>query len=113
VVRRRGGAKATTSRVGQARAGFTTPMRNTNRLFGSLVRLSHPEGVRLYEPGRMVWGTALPYAEGHHRPTGFQTRLFGKGPLRTVPPRPVVPREWPASIVAKWSGAITSHVGGF
>jgi hypothetical protein len=110
-VTRRGGAKATTSRVGRARAGFTIPMQDTRRLFGSLVRLSHPEGVRAYEPERLTWGTTLPYAALHHREGGFPTRLFGRGPVRQVPARPVIPAEWPSSLMAIWAGQISAHLG--
>lgn len=106
------GARATTSRPGRAKAGFATPMQDSRRLFHALTRITDPEGIRIYEKHRMAWGTSLKHAAPHHQPGGFQTRVFGRGPLKHVPSRPVVPSEMPMPIVSAWSSWLLNHVLG-
>lgn len=103
-------ARRSTSRAGRARAGFATPMQDTRRLFFTLTRRSDPEGIRVYQPLQMFWGTRLPYAEPHHRPGGFTTQVFGKGKVVTVPARPVIPESMPATIQAVWGNMILNYV---
>lgn len=102
----------TVNRAGRAKAGFATPMRDTDRSRRSLVNLTDPEGIRVYNRLDMAWGSRLAYLAPHHEPGGFQTRVFGKGPLRHVPAREVIPAEWPAPILTAWSGWLIDHLGG-
>jgi len=104
--------RRTTSRAGRAKAGFAFPMWDTGRSRRSLVNLSDPEGIRSYKPTEMVWGSRLAYLAPHHQPGGFQTRLFGKGPLKQVPQREVVPQEWPQPVAATWAGWMLDYVTG-
>lgn len=102
VVTRRGQAYIT-NRVGQARAGLTTPLRNTNRLWASFVKSGGPDGVRIITPSTYQRGSRLPYAALHQ--TGFTiTSMFGR-PLKTprqVPARPLVPANLPADLVGEY-----------
>lgn len=110
VVRRRtaaGVVARTTNRVGQARAGFTTPLRNTNRLWASLVKSGGPEGLRVITPSSYERGTRVRYAAGHQ--TGYTiTQMFGralKAPIR-VPARPLVPENLPLDLVGEYEQAL-------
>lgn len=105
-------SRRSTSRRGRAKGGFARVMWDTGRSRASLVNLADPEGIREYGPTQMVWGSTLAYLAPHHAEGGFNTRLFGKGPLKRVPPRPVVPREWPAAIAATWGGWVSDYLGG-
>ena len=100
------------SRPGRAKGGFARPMWDTGRSRLSLVNLSDPDGIRVYKAQEMVWGSRLAYLGPHHQEGGYQTRIFGKGPLKHVPPRPVVPREWPVPIVTTWSNWMADYLEG-
>lgn len=100
------------SRPGRAKGGFARPMWDTGRSRLSLVNLSDPEGIRVYAPHEMVWGSRLAYLGPHHQEGGFRTRLFGKGPEKQVPQREVVPREWPQNISDTWAGWMADYLEG-
>lgn len=114
VVRRRtraGVVARTTSRVGRARAGFTAPLQDTNRLWASLVKSGAPEGLRLISPSSYERGTRVRYAAGHQ--TGFTiTTMFGR-PLKApihVPARPLVPTNLPAALVGQYELALLKYL---
>ena len=62
---RRGAVARTTNRVGMARAGFSAPLRNTNRLWASLVKSGGPESLRVISPSTYQRGTRVSYAALH------------------------------------------------
>lgn len=97
-------ARRSTSKAGRAKAGFATPMRDTDRLYRSLTALADPEGIREYGTMTMEWGTRLEYALPQAK--GFRTQVFGRGRLREVPARPVIPDRFPVSITKTWDRAI-------
>lgn len=110
VVVRRGAAR-TTTRVGQGRAGFATPLRNTNRLWASLVKSGGPEGLRVITPSSYERGTRVGYAAAHQ--TGFLlTQMFGR-PLKVpkhVPARPLVPEQLPADLVLAYEQHLLDYI---
>jgi len=101
-------ARRSVSRAGRAKAGFATPMQDSRRLFFTLTRRSDPEAIRVYNPLQMFWGSKLPYAGIHQE--AHTTRVFGKGPLVSVPARPTVPDVMPVTIQESWAQMIASHV---
>jgi hypothetical protein len=109
-ISKKGKYRATTSKVGRAKAGFSTPMQDTRELYTSLTRLVDPLGIRVVKPLEMAWGTRSAHAAPHHTPGGFATRLFGKGPTRHVPARPVIPQTWPAPIVQEWASDMLAYL---
>lgn len=110
VVTRKGVAR-TTNRVGQARAGFAAPLRNTNRLWASLVKSGGPEGLRVITPSTYQRGTRLAYAAKHQ--TGFTMHsMFGR-PLKVpkkVPARPLVPENLPLDLVQEYELAMARYI---
>jgi len=102
-------ARRSTSRAGRAKAGFATPERDTDRLYRSLTALVDPEGIRIYTASTMEWGTRIEYAGP--QASGFRTQVFGRGRLREVPARPVIPPEgFPVSITKTWDRAIAHFI---
>jgi hypothetical protein len=103
--------RRSTNRVGQARAGFATPLQNTRRLWASFVKSGGPEGVRVITPSTYQRGSRLRYAAGHQ--TGFlMTSMFGR-PLKTpkrVPARPMVPSVLPADLVNEYERAMARYI---
>lgn len=110
VVSRKGIAR-TTNRAGQARAGFATPLRNTNRMWASFVKSGGPEGVRIITPSSYERGSSVRYAALHQ--TGFPiTQMFGR-PLKVpkqVPARPLVPTNLPSDLVAEYEAAMLKYI---
>ena len=68
----------TTSKRGRARAGFATPLRDTNRLWASLAKHTGPEVIKHFAPLSYDRGTTVPYAAHAQR----------AGPGRLVMPDP-------------------------
>lgn len=101
-------ARRSVSRAGRAKAGFAMPMQDSRRLFFTLTRRSDPEAIRVYRPLQMFWGSKLPYAGIHQEE--HTTRMFGKGPLLSVPARPTVPDVMPIMIQETWAQMIATHV---
>lgn len=87
-VRRRG------RRPGHGRAG-DAPLRDTNRLWASLVKSGGPESLRVVSPTRYQRGTTVPYAD-HAQQAG--------------PGRPIAPDVLPAEVTSVWTGAITRYI---
>ena len=90
----------TTSKVGRARAGFATPLRDTLRLWASLAKHTGPEVVKVFEPLSYKRGTSVPYAAVHQ--TGSRRKR--------IPARPIFPDPMPASYVAEFEAAILAHL---
>lgn len=107
----RKGAARTVNRAGRARAGFSTPLRDTNRMWASLTKSGAPEGLRVITPSSYERGTRVPYAAKHQR--GFTiTQMFGrslKAPKR-VPARPIVPTNLPLDLVQQYEGHLVDYV---
>lgn len=83
------------------------PLRDTDRLFRSITRVTDPEGVRVVGPTSLRWGTRVPYAYKHQ--VGFQQELFGHEV--EVPARPMLPTvEWPKEVRQQWVKAIVKHI---
>lgn len=102
--------RRTTSRVGQARAGFATPLRNTNRLWASLVKSGGPEGIRVITPSSYERGTRVGYAV-HHQTGFWMSQMFGRPvSLRKVPARPLVPDNLPLDLVGGYEGAMVAYI---
>ncbi len=101
------GVARTTNRVGQARAGFATILRNTNTLWSSFVKSGGPLGVRIITPSSYERGSRVPYAALQQ--TGFTlTQMFGR-PLATprkVPARRIVPEHLPTDLVLEYETAM-------
>jgi hypothetical protein len=107
---RRGG-RASTSKVGRAKFGFAAILRDTGRLAQSLVSPGDPEGIRDIGVQRYARGSSVPYAALHQE--GFTvTQMFGR-PLRSpkrVAPRPIIPENLPAPLIASWEGAVVQYL---
>ena len=111
-----GGAKATTSRTGRARAGFAAIERDTLRLYAAYTKAGGPGSLRLidamrYERG--VDGGVVPYAAA--QATGIsaeKARFFGRPLGHPIPARPVIPKEMPAPVLKAWEGQLAQWLGG-
>ena len=83
------------------------PLRDTDRLFRSITRVTDPEGIRVSGPSSLRWGTRVPYAYKHQ--VGFTSELFGREV--EVPARPMLPETaWPPEVRKQWVEAIIRHV---
>lgn len=104
-------ARRSTSKRGRAKHGFATPLRDTDRLYQSMVNPTGPETVRIWGDGFLKWGTRVPYA--YPQQVGFRTRVFGRGRLVQVPARPMLPtapQKWPARVKREWVVALARHL---
>lgn len=97
VVRRKGGV-ATTSKVGRARAGFATPLRDTNRLWASFTKGAGPEALRVFGLLEYRRGSRVPYAAAHN------------AGAPGVPARPIIPKSMPAPVLAAWEGYLVAYL---
>lgn len=98
-------------RSGHGHEGPREPLQDVNVLWGSYVKSGGPDSIRVIEPRRYVRGSAVPYAAAHQEPR-LITTLFGR-PLRepkTVPARPVIPKEMPAKFVEQVETAVVQHL---
>ena len=76
--------------AGRGRGGI---LRDTNRLWGSLVKGGNvPEGILVIDALRYVRGTQVPYAADHQ--TGV--------PEQNLPPRPPIPDPMPPEVLRVW-----------
>lgn len=98
------------SKPGRAKHGFDAILRDTDRLYRSMVRVTDPEGIREWGDGFLWWGTRVPYAR--YQQEGFRTRIFGRGPEVEVVARPMLPEgAWPPRVRRQWVVSIVKHLG--
>lgn len=93
-------------RAGHGRGGV---LRDTNRLFGSLVKVG-PESIRIISPHAYQRGTIVPYAR--FQQTGWISQLvFGRSKRAVrVPARPPVPSQIPPEMTNAWEKVIARFI---
>lgn len=82
---------------GRGRGGI---LRDTNRLWASLVKIG-PESVRIMRSHYYERGTSVPYAMAHQ-----------EGKQRGLPKREIIPEPLPTSVVNTWEKIILNYVEG-
>ena len=94
--------RATTTKQGRGKWGFSYPMVDTTRSYKSLVNLTDPEGIRSFSATSMRWGSRLGYLAPHHDPTN----------VRGIPTRYVIPptEKIPPAVIERWTTALVDYI---
>lgn len=98
-------------RNGHGRYGPNAILRDTGRLYRSLVNPVGPDAIRINEPLSFTWGTSVPYAKYHE--TGFPNRNVFRSIKRVetqTPARPPLPERIPRDLRARWARNIANYV---